>query len=86
MGDMKWNQTYGGASDDRAYALVESSDGGYVLAGSTESFGAGKADLWLIKTDEYGNIPEFPSWTILPLLFVACLIGITCKRWLPKKE
>jgi hypothetical protein len=85
-GDMKWNQTYGGASDDRAYALVESSDGGYVLAGSTESFGAGKADLGLIKTDEYGDIPEFPSWTILPLLFVAGLIVITCKRWLPKKE
>jgi hypothetical protein len=79
-GDMKWNQTYGGASDDRAYALVESSDGGYVLAGSTESFGAGKADLWLIKTDEYGNIPEFPSWAILPLLLAATLLALFFKK------
>jgi hypothetical protein len=56
-----WSQSYGGAEYDSAYSLVETSDGGYALAGYTKSFGAGYEDFWLVKTDEYG-IPEFPSW------------------------
>jgi len=54
-GNMIWNQTYGGTSADEAYALVQTSDGGYALAGFTNSFGAGLADFWLIKTDAVGN-------------------------------
>jgi hypothetical protein len=56
QGNMEWNKTYGGASHDFAYSLVSSSDGGYALAGSTKSFGAGGYDAWLVKTDEYGNV------------------------------
>jgi hypothetical protein len=41
-----WSQTYGGAEYDSAYSLVETSDGGYALAGGNR----------LVKTDEYGNI------------------------------
>jgi len=55
-GNMQWNQTYGGTGIDYAYSLVETFDGGYALAGMTESFGAGKADVWLIKTDVHGNM------------------------------
>ncbi|WNZ29616.1 MAG: hypothetical protein IAX21_01730 [Candidatus Bathyarchaeota archaeon] len=51
-----WSRTYGGADDDIAYSLVETSDGGYALAGYTYSFGAGSADCWLIKTDADGNM------------------------------
>ncbi|MDG6222095.1 MAG: hypothetical protein QCH99_02405 [Candidatus Bathyarchaeota archaeon] len=55
-GIVHWNQTYGGLGDDHAFSLVETSDGGYALAGMTESFGAGKADVWLIKADIHGNM------------------------------
>jgi hypothetical protein len=56
-GIMQWNKTYGGAySDIGAYSFVHSSDGGYVLAGYTESFGAGGADVWLVRTDSSGNM------------------------------
>jgi hypothetical protein len=55
-GNMEWNKTYGGTGDDRAFSLVEASDGGYVLAGRTESFSAGNEDAWLVKTDAYGNM------------------------------
>lgn len=51
----QWSKTYGGTNDDGAQALVQTSDGGYALAGPTGSFGAGNGDFWLVKTDvEYG--------------------------------
>ena len=71
-GNMEWNQTYGGEEIDEAYSLVETSDGGYALAGYTSSYGAGVADVWLVKTDEYGVVPE-AAWVVLPLLIVATL-------------
>jgi parallel beta-helix repeat protein len=48
-GAMMWNKTYGGTSYDVAYSVVQTSDGGYALAGYTKSFGAGGYDFWLIK-------------------------------------
>jgi len=56
QGNMEWNKTYGGADSDHAYSLVETPDGGYALAGYTYSFGAGRNDFWLVKTDRYGNM------------------------------
>jgi hypothetical protein len=53
-GTEQWNQTYGGPSKDEAYCVQRTSDDGYIVAGSTESFGAGLADCWLIKTDANG--------------------------------
>ncbi|OPL19327.1 MAG: hypothetical protein AVO35_11315 [Candidatus Aegiribacteria sp. MLS_C] len=55
-GNMLWQQTYGGTSDDRGYSLAQTSDGGFILGGWTFSFGAGMADIWLIKTDGNGNL------------------------------
>lgn len=51
-----WSQIYGGKGDDYAYSSVATSDGGYAIAGSTESFGAGARDCWLIKIDASGNL------------------------------
>jgi hypothetical protein len=55
-GNMLWNRTYGGAGDDDAWSIKETTDGYLVLAGWTTSFGAGSGDFWLIKTDQYGNM------------------------------
>jgi hypothetical protein len=54
-GNMMWNKTYGETGGDGAYSIVQTTDGGYALAGVTYSFGAGNADFWLVKTDGYGN-------------------------------
>jgi len=55
VGIMEWNKTYGGEGNDRAYSVVQTSDGGYALAGCTYSLGVG-GDFWLVKTDSVGNM------------------------------
>jgi hypothetical protein len=54
-GNLQWEKIFGGVKIDRANDLIQTSDGGYVLVGYTESFGAGWYDCWLIKTDIQGN-------------------------------
>jgi hypothetical protein len=56
FGNMEWNRAYGGTGYEEAYSLVVTPDGGYAIAGSTTSFGAGGFDFWLVKTDASGNM------------------------------
>jgi hypothetical protein len=55
-GGHEWNRTFGGDSYDFASSVQQTSDGGYILAGHTYSFGAGVSDFWLVKTDSSGNL------------------------------
>jgi hypothetical protein len=54
-GNHLWNQTYGGTGDDFGHSVVETSGGDFVFLGHTDSFGAGRRDAWLVKTDSLGN-------------------------------
>ena len=56
LGNVEWNQTYGGPGFDVAYSLISTSDGGYAIAGQSNSFGTGDDDFWLVKTDVNGNM------------------------------
>jgi hypothetical protein len=55
-GNMQWNKTYGGTSWDSGDSMVRTADGGYAIAGVTESFGAGNADMFLVKVIEASSL------------------------------
>ena len=51
-----WEKTFGGPVADRAYSLVKTTDGGYAIVGTTNSFGSGLINAYLVKTDSDGNL------------------------------
>jgi hypothetical protein len=56
LGNILWNQTYGGGGIDEAYSVIQTIDGGYAIAGQTNSIGHGENDVWLVKTDSSGEM------------------------------
>ena len=54
--DTLWTKSYGGEGKDEGYYAQQTTDGGYIIIGKTNSYGAGDFDAWLIKTDANGNI------------------------------
>ena len=63
LGNKQWDKRFGGSSDDELYSLEQTSDGGYILGGSSNSpisgdktqDAWGSSDYWIIKTDSLGN-------------------------------
>ena len=55
LGNQEWTRTFGGPQDDEGYSVVQTSDGGYLVAGATSSFGAGGRDIYLVRTNSMGN-------------------------------
>jgi uncharacterized delta-60 repeat protein len=55
-GAVEWQYTYGGTGSDSANSIQQTSDGGYIVAGYTYSFGAGNNDVWVLKLDSDGAV------------------------------
>jgi hypothetical protein len=67
-GDTLWTKAYGRGWEDVGYWVEQTSDGGYVVSGRTEPSGMGW-EMWLLKTDEYGDT----MWT---QIYTICSHGI----------
>lgn len=62
-GNLVWDETYGGNSDDIITSGCQTSDGGYVFSGSVES-PTDRADVWLVKTDQQGVIEKEKKYDV----------------------
>ena len=67
-GNLLWQKTFGGSGFEGSFtintleplcSLAKTKDGGYVIAGSTNSFGAGSFDAYVVKVDSAANL----QWT-----------------------
>lgn len=62
VGDLQWRGYFGGTNNDRSHAVVQAEDGGFVMAGFTESDDfdisdtQGSYDFWMVKVDDKGNM------------------------------
>jgi len=59
LGTYQWSKTYGGAASDIGLSIAQTYDGGYIITGYTNSFGAGAYDVYLVKTNSTGDT----TWT-----------------------
>jgi len=55
-GVLQWSKTYGGTGNDEGRSVGETSDGGFIITGTTSSFGSGGDEIYTIKTDGAGVV------------------------------
>ena len=69
----QWENSYGGSADERANYIQKTSDGGFIMAGYTESYGVANQDIWIIKIKSDGTFrrkrPPVGVVTNLPIPF-----------------
>ena len=59
FGQIIFQKSYGGSLSEYSSAVRQTSDGGYIMAGTTSSYTAGSFDIYVVKTDSLGNV----EWT-----------------------
>ncbi len=61
-GETIWEETWGGDGYEQAWAVTPAADGGYLIFGETDSYGAGDRDFFLLKTDPTGSEEWFRTY------------------------
>lgn len=62
QGELEWSNTFGGSGGDFAWSVLQSEDGGYIVAGTSDSTDGdlsqnnGTTDIWIMKIDALGNL------------------------------
>lgn len=61
-GSEEWSKAWGGIDEDRSKAIIQTSDGGYAVAGETASYGTGQTDAFLTKYTAAGVVSWSKTW------------------------
>lgn len=56
QGGIEWQKTYGAGGDEFGRSIQSTPDGGFIVVGDTQSFGAGSRDIWLLKLSASGAV------------------------------
>jgi hypothetical protein len=78
--EKEWDNVFGGNNNDVASSMIQTTDGGYVLAGQTSSYGAGSLDMWLVKVISFEDTDRkfSSSWT--PIIVILSLTTLIFKK------
>lgn len=76
--DTVWTKTFGGTGVDQCFDCFQTSDGGFIMVGYTD-WGAGKEDVWLIKTDSFGNVEWDVTYGLSMKVRMSSQSAATCK-------
>ncbi len=69
-GTREWEKTYGGKEADIAFAIQQTADKGYIVAGTTSSFGKGYPSIWILRLDTKGD-SVWSAWFEGPMVSTA---------------
>ena len=73
-GNFIWQKKYGGADVDVGRSIQQTSDGRYIVAGFTQSYGAGNSDMWILRLDSNGEVAFFAQDTTFTAVDTNCTI------------
>ena len=76
-GTMEWNKTFGSGNWEEAYSVFQTSDGGYAIAGFTGSPLSGYTQIYIIKTDAFGNKLWDKTYNVRDLDYATDIIELT---------
>jgi hypothetical protein len=64
FGEQQWERRLSGPKDEYGHSLALAHDGGFLLAGATQSFALGEMDMWVIKTDRHGRFQQDEAFSV----------------------
>ncbi|MBI4645976.1 MAG: PKD domain-containing protein [Bacteroidia bacterium] len=76
-GNLEWAKVYGGYENEQAREIQVCTDGGYIIAGTTNSYGSGTSDIYLLRTDINGNLPGCEPTDVTALTQIANAATVT---------